>query len=187
MARRCIEKKIVARQDGGQQTVCARYETTDDALVMARSHDDEEKIGALDLEIIRGLDFSAEAIVPPVLGIGAAAAAALLIRKYVSNPTVVKYAHLLGGVAAIVAAIPIKMWKGDKAMQNAAVAGLLYGVVNQGIEYVKTTPWGAGMGMLVTQRMPIGALPAYIPDNTNYLPKSVRSSVDASAYGAATV
>lgn len=186
MARRCVEKKVVTRKDGGSQTVCAKYETSADPVVMAMSHDDGQ-IGALDLEVIRGLDFSAEAVIPPVIGVGVAAATSLMIRKYVTNPTVVKYSHIIGGMASVVASVPIRMWKGDSAMQAAAMAGLLYGAANQVIDMVKGTAWGAGIGVLVPQRQYVGALPAYIPDNSSYMPKQMRSAIDTSAYGTATI
>lgn len=187
MARRCIAKKVVTRKDGGQQTVCARYENTEDPTVMARSHEDDGQIGALDLEIIRGLDFSPEALIPPVVGVGVAAATSLLIRKYATNVTLVKYSHVLGGVASVIAAVPMKMWKGDQAMQSAAMAGLLYGVVNQVVDFVKTTTWGAGIGILVPQREAVGMLPSYIPDNGANMPRQLRSAIDPGAYGTASV
>lgn len=186
MARRCVAKKVVTRKDGGHQTVCAKYESVSDPVVMAKSHDDGQ-IGALDLEIIRGLDLSAEAVIPPVIGVGVAATTSLLIRKYATNPTVVQYSHLIGGVASVLASVPLRMWKGDAAMQSAAMAGLLYGAANQAIEMVKTTDWGAGVGILVPQREYVGALPPYVPDNSSQMPRQVRSAIDASAYGTASV
>lgn len=188
MTRRCVAKKVVTRKDGGQQTVCAKYENVEDNTIMAHGRDDDQ-IGALDLEIVRGLDFSPEALVPPVIGIGVAATTSLLIRKYATNATMVKYSHIIGGAASVLAAIPMRMWKGDAAMQSAAMAGLLYGVANQAIEMVKTnTAWGAGIGsILVPQREAVGALPSYVPDNSSNMPRQLRSAIDVGAYGTATI
>jgi hypothetical protein len=72
-------------------------------------------------------------------------------------------------------------------MQSAAMAGLLYGAVNQVVDMVRGTTWGAGIGVLVPQRQYVGALPPYIPDNANQMPRQLRSAIDTSAYGTATI
>jgi hypothetical protein len=140
--------------------------------------------GALDLEILSGLDLSADTLLPPAIGAGVAAASSLLIRRYVTNATAHKWAPLIGGVVGVVASIPLKYWKGDAAMQSGAVAALLYGGITQAVEmYNKTSVSGLTMERLSGLTMErLGAIPM-LPAGDSMVPSSVRSSVDINAYG----
>jgi hypothetical protein len=150
--------------------------------------------GALDLEILSGLDLSVDVIVPPAIGVGVAALSDMLIRRYSSAEGLRKYAPLLGGLIGAVASIPLKYWKGDAAMTSGAVAALLYGgwkfltpmIENFG-ESMNVLP-PAKIGGLTLERLNgltlerVGNLPM-LPAANSAMPASIRSTVDMSAYG----
>lgn len=163
--------------------------------VLARDAADEGNIGALDLEILSGLDLTADVIIPPVIGVGVAAISDMLIRRYSSSTSFMrKYSPLLGGVLGAVASIPLKYWKGDAAMTSGAVSALLYGgwkflvpmLENLGETFSILPP--ARVGGLTLERLNgltlerMGALPQ-ITDGYDRVPASIRSTVDMSAYG----
>lgn len=163
--------------------------------VLARDVADNGKIGALDLEVLSGLDLTADAVIPPVIGVGVAAISDMLLRRYSSSTSFVrKYSPLLGGVIGAVASIPLKYWKGDAAMSTGVVSALLYGgwkflvpmLENLGESFEILPP--AKIGGLTLERLNgltlerVGALPQ-LSDGYDRVPSSIRSTVDMSAYG----
>jgi CBS-domain-containing membrane protein len=140
--------------------------------------------GALDIEVLSGLDLSVDSILPPVIGVGAAALSSMLIRKFVQNAMVAQWSDVIGGVVGAALCFPIKYWKGDNAMSSAMVTSLAYGVVNQAVKMVAPR---LGLGYLVPQvsglayeRM--GYLPQ-LPPAAVQIPREVRASADISAFG----
>jgi len=188
MARRCVEKKVVSRKDGGTQTVCAKYESTPEEILV-RS-DDDEQVG-VKVDILSGLnlDFSSKKLLPPVVAATVVEGSTLLLRKYVKNPTVKEWAPAISGLIGVASSIPMAWWKGQQAAQSAAMTALLVGGAHQVYELVRDrTQWGAGLGLVVPQQVRgltmerVGSLPA-LPAGNQALPSNVRSSVDVSAYG----
>lgn len=160
--------------------------------VLARDVADNGNLGALDLEILSGLDLSADALLPPVIGTGVAALGSMLLKRYVKNATVVEWAPLLGGVIGAVASVPLKYWKGDAAMQAGMISALLFGGITQflpRLEGLLPAPKLTGLTLerlngLTLER--VGALPAYAggySEGSNMMPANIRSTVDMSAYG----
>ena len=187
MARKCVEKKVVSRKDGGTQTVCSKYETVQDEILV-RS-DDNEQVG-MKVDILSGLnlDFSAKKMLPPVIAATVVEGSTLLMRKYVKNPTVKEWAPAISGLIGVAASVPMAWWKGNAAAQSAAMTALLVGGAHQVYELVRDkTQRGAGLGLVVPQvrgltMERVGSMPALPPAN-QALPAGVRSTVDVSAYG----
>lgn len=160
--------------------------------VLARDVADNGNIGALDLEILSGLDLSADALLPPVIGTGAAALGSMLLKRYVKNVTVQTWAPLLGGVLGAIASVPLKYWKGDSAMQAGMISALLFGGITQLLPHLEgmlPVPKVTGLTLerlngLTLER--VGALPAYgggYSQGSDMMPANIRSTVDMSAYG----
>lgn len=143
--------------------------------------------GSLDIEVLSGLDLSVDSILPPVIGVGAAALSSMLIRKFVQNETVAVWSDVIGGVVGAAMCFPIKYWKGDNAMSSAMVTSLAYGVVNQAVKMVAPR---LGLGYLVPQMSQVrglayermGYLPQ-LPPAAAQIPREVRASADISAFG----
>jgi hypothetical protein len=144
-------------------------------------------LGSLDIEVLSGLDLSADSMIPPVLGVGAAAISSLLVRKYVSNALVQNWADAIGGVIGAALCLPIKYWKGDEAMSSAMVTALAYGVVTTAVK--KLGPM-LGVGYLVPQVSGLAfERVGYLPQlpaasaQMSAIPREVRASADISAFG----
>jgi hypothetical protein len=161
--------------------------------VLARDVADNGNIGALDLEILSGLDLTVDSLLPPVIGASAAAVGQLLLRRYVANTTVQKWAPLLGGVLGAVASVPLKYWKGDSAMQAGMISALLVGGISQFLPQLETLmsvpPRMSGYRGLTLERLNgltlerVGSLPMLPSGSFESLPASVRNTVDMAAYG----
>lgn len=80
-----MEKDMVARGDGQEL---------------------DGDFGALDIEVLSGLDLSADNVIPPVLGVGAAAISSLLVRRFVPNAIVQDWSDAIGGVVGAALCMP---------------------------------------------------------------------------------
>jgi CBS-domain-containing membrane protein len=158
--------------------------------MIARNDGQDESdgdFGALDIQVLSGLDLSADNVIPPILGVGAAAISSLLVRKFVAHELVQNWADAIGGVIGAALCMPIKYWKGDEAMSSAMVSSLAYGVVTTAVK--KLGPM-LGIGYLVPQMSGLaiermGYLPQ-IPTMSAQqasIPREVRASADISAFG----
>lgn len=159
-----------------------------DKNMVARNDGQEDgDIGALDIQVLSGLDLTADSIIPPILGVGAAAISSLLLRKFVANQMVQDWSDAIGGVLGAALVMPVKYWKGDEAMSSAMVSALAYGVVNTAMK--KVAPM-LGIGYLVPQvsglafeRMGyLPSLPAAAAQQAA-IPRQVRASANISAFG----
>ena len=144
-------------------------------------------LGALDIQVLSGLDLSVDNVLPPVIGVGAAAISSLLVRKFVTNALVQDWADAIGGVVGAALCMPIKYWKGDDAMSSAMVSALAYGVVTTAVK--KLAPM-LGIGYLVPQVSGlaferVGYLPRLPAPAAQMaaIPREVRASADISAFG----
>lgn len=144
-------------------------------------------IGSLDIQVLSGLDLSVDNVLPPILGVGAAAISSLLVRKFVANQMVQDWADAIGGVVGAALVMPLKYWKGDEAMSSAMVSSLAYGVVTTAMK--KIGPM-IGIGYLVPQvaglameRMGYLPAPPSFSAQQAAIPRSVRSSANMSAFG----
>lgn len=143
--------------------------------------------GALDIEVLSGLDLSADSVIPPVLGVGAAAISSLLVRRFVPNAMVQDWADAIGGVIGAALCLPIRYWKGDEAMSSAMVSSLAYGIATTVVK--KLGPM-VGIGYLVPEVRGlslerVGYLPR-LPSKAAQMaqvPREVRASADISAFG----
>lgn len=159
-----------------------------DKNMVARNDGQEDgDIGALDIQVLSGLDLSTDSIVPPILGVGAAAISSLLIRKFVANAMVQDWADAIGGVVGAALVMPVKYWKGDEAMSAAMVSALAYGLVNTAMK--KVAPM-LGIGYLVPQVSGlaferVGYLPSLPSASAQQaaIPRQVRASANISAFG----
>lgn len=158
--------------------------------MVARENGQDEldgDFGALDIQVLSGLDLSADNVIPPILGVGAAAISSLLVRRFVANETIQNWSDAIGGVVGAALCMPIKYWKGDEAMSSAMVTALAYGVA---VTIVKKVGPMVGVGYLVPQvsglafeRM--GYMPQLPPMARQQaaIPREVRASADISAFG----
>lgn len=193
--KKCLEQKVVSRKDGGTQRVCTKFESNDE--VLARSADDDESgdVGTLKVDVIRGFkgfDLSAKNILPSLLAGIAVEGSTLLLRKYVANSMVQRFAPAISILAGVAVSIPLRAWGGQKAMEDGIKTAVVVGGLHQLVDYLGEK---MGVGLLVPQMRGLVAervrglvaervrgLPS-VPAGDQQLPSQVRSLFDASALG----
>ncbi len=174
-----MSKRNVSRDNGGNSEILARGVDGSD-----------ETVGRFPkIDLIGAMDFSTDTLAPMVIGAGASSLATLLIRKYVDNPTVKKFAPVVGGIAGAVVCVPIKWWLGDKAMMRGMLSSVLVGAGQQTYELVRDNVAAfQGIGMLVPERLSglvmerVGDLPM-LPAGNSMIPNEVQAGIDVRAYG----
>ena len=194
--RKCVEKKVVPRKDGGTQTVCAKYDTGADVIQVEGG---KENIGVFNVQTISGLAPTVPEIVPPVIGMGAAAAATLLLKKFTNNVTIYQWSEAIGGVLGAIACVPLKWWDaagGDSAAKAGMISAILFGTYTQVTNNIG--PWllgfpptesTQGLGLLTAQptgalaMQQVGALPAAASNISNKMPESIQKQTQTKVFG----
>jgi hypothetical protein len=196
--KKCLVQKVVSRKDGGTQRVCAKFESTnEDVLARSTDEDESEDVGSLKIDVIRGFkgfDLSAKSILPCLLAGIAVEGSTLLLRKYVANATVNKFAPAISILAGVAVSIPLRAWGGQKAMEDGIKTAVVVGGLHQLVDYLSPR---LGLGLLVPQSVlrglvaervgglvaeRVGSLPS-VPVGDSAMPAPVRSMFDVSAYG----
>lgn len=189
--RNCIEKKVVSRKDGGQQTVCARYEVTPGTEVLVPSSDKGGDMGLVVPEALGVLgDISPYDFVGPITGLAGYTIGKLIQARWgASLPSfLTSYPFLIPTLTGVALSIPLYWWKGKRMVISGVVTALVLGIG----EFAGPKILGAFSGFAgdygylggdygLLTAAPVGALPEV--SDAGYAPASVYQQADLSAWG----
>lgn len=193
--RKCEEYKEVSRA-GKPHQVCAKYTSQDDVIIAKGDSD----LGAYSLSPVMGFikGFNAGELVAPGIASVGFSAGTLLARMFGGKvSSFLEENPLVGGiVGGVMASIPLYWWKGADAARAGLITTGVLGLVTLGLpkldamltdwqneKQLATSPATSGY---VLQKQAMGALPVpEVMDYTN-VPSSIKSKMDAKAFGTKT-
>lgn len=161
-------------------------------VVMTKS-DDGNDLGYFNIsevsDAIRGLgNVSMSDVLPPLVGGTAAIAGTLLIKKFVTNATVVRFAPGIGAGIGVLASIPLVKWYGPQGVISGALSSAVAGGALMVMQELAPKLIGGNTGLINVQKMGAvvasGAGARTLP--TARVPAGVGSAMNVSSFGGKT-
>jgi len=178
---------------------CAKYADDTADVLLAKTDDASERTGYFDIQEVEsalmGLTdvFDARNIVPALVGSTATFGTTLALRYFSGNPTVTKYAPLIGAAGGLLLSVPMYWWgpDGSRSMAQSAAFSLMVGGGLFAYEWASGKYLGAGAnggtGLLAASRrmgeaVASGSGARVMP--TAAVAPQLRPAIDTAAFGA---